>query len=175
MSRHPWLPLLSGTVLAGLMVGSLSLTEPPCAYVLGQVGTVTVATPALVLFVPASAGLDVGPEAGAAFHALPAPHGRPRTCSNLGVSTLAVPVSVPTSVLDDGPGALLEVQDIALTLQDTPVTVPGHVLTLEGRTLFLPLHGAPPEPVAYDLPKQSIVLGPADSDENARYLAPRRK
>lgn len=31
---------------------SLALTEPPCAYVLGRVGSVTVATPAVVVLVP---------------------------------------------------------------------------------------------------------------------------
>ena len=58
-SLRPWLPLLSGTALTGLMVASLTVTEPPCAYVLGRVGDVTVATPALVVFVPPTdAGLQ---------------------------------------------------------------------------------------------------------------------
>jgi hypothetical protein len=38
--------------LAGLLVGALTPAEPPCAYVLSQVGADTVATPALVVFVP---------------------------------------------------------------------------------------------------------------------------
>ena len=207
VSLRPWLPLLSGTALTGLMVASLTVTEPPCAYVVGRVGDVTVATPALVVFVsPTEAGLqplrvhldEAGekllgyspsptgehagrvfvqglPEAGATFTLLPELGGRLRTCSSLGVSTLAVPVPVPRSVLEDLPSALTEIPNLAFTLDDTSVMVPAHVLTLEGRTLVLPLHGVPPEPVAYDLPRQSIVLGPSGAGGTARYLAPPAK
>jgi hypothetical protein len=38
--------------VAGLSVAGVTLREPPCAYVLGQVGPATVATPAVVIFVP---------------------------------------------------------------------------------------------------------------------------
>lgn len=38
--------------MAGLAVAGVDLTEPPCAYVLGQVGPATVATPAVIVFVP---------------------------------------------------------------------------------------------------------------------------
>jgi hypothetical protein len=189
------------------MVASLTVTEPPCAYVVGQVGDVTVATPALVVFVPpAQTGLQTlrvhldesgekllgyapaptgeaagrvfvrgRPETGALFTSLPELGGRLRTCSSLGVSTPAVPVPVPTSVLADLPDALTEIPNLAFTLHDTAVMVPAHVLTLEGRTLLLPLHGATPEPVVYDLPRQSIVLGPSGSGGTARYLAPPAK
>ncbi len=207
VSLRPWLPLLSGMALTGLMVASLTVTEPPCAYVVGQVGDSTVATPALVVFVsPTEAGLqplrvhldeagekllgyspsptgeDTGrvfvqglPEAGATFTPLPELGGRLRTCSSLGVSTPAVPVPVPRSVLEDLPSVLTEIPNLAFTLDDTSVMVPAHVLTLQGRTLVLPLHGATPEPVAYDLPRQSIVLGPSGSGGTARYLAPPAK
>jgi len=210
VSLRPWLPLVSGTALTGLMVASLTVTEPPCAYVLGRVGDVTVATPALVVFVPPTdaglqtlhvhldesgekllgysprrtgenAGSDVGrvfvqglPEAGAALTALPELGGRLRTCSSLGVSTPAVPVPVPTSVLEQLPGALTEVPDLALVLQDSSVTVPAHLLTLQGHTLVLPLPGVTPEPIADDLPRQSLVLGLSGSGETARYLSPPR-
>jgi hypothetical protein len=78
-------------------------------------------------------------------------------------------------VLEDLPSALTEVPNLAFTLHDTAVMVPAHVLTLEGRTLVLPLHGATPEPVVYDLPRQSIVLGPSGFGGSARYLAPPAK
>ncbi len=51
-SLRPWLPLLSGTLLSGVLVWSLTPAAPPCAYVLGPAGSGTVATPALVVFVP---------------------------------------------------------------------------------------------------------------------------
>jgi hypothetical protein len=191
------------------MVASLTVTEPPCAYVLGQVGDVTVATPALVVFVPpteaqvqpvrvhldeagqhllgysprptaAASGSDEArvfvqgaPESGVALSALPEWEGRVRTCSSLGVSTPAVPV--PLSVLEALPSALTQTPNLAFTLDDTSVMMPAHVLALEGRTLVLPLHGATPEPVVYDLPRQSIVLGPSGSGGTARYLAPPAK
>jgi len=190
------------------MVSSLTVPEPPCAYVVGQVGDVTVATPALVVFVPpteaevqpvrvhldeagqhllgysprptaGAAGSDEArvfvegpPEPGAALSALPEWEGRVRTCSNLGVSTPAVPISVPASVFEDLPGALTEIPDLGLALQDTSVTLPAHVLTLQGRTLVLPLHGATPEPIAYDLPRRSLVLGLSSADAPVHYLSP---
>ncbi|WP_309888032.1 hypothetical protein [Archangium sp.] len=207
---RPWLPLLSGAAFTGLVVSSLTVTEPPCVYVLGQVGDVTMATPALVVFVPPAQAavqpvrvhLDEAgqhllgyslrphegaassdetrvfvqgpPEAGAPLTALPELGGRVRTCSNLGVSTPAVPISVPSSAFEDLSSALTEVPDLGLTLQDTSVTVPAHVLTLQGRTLVLPLHGATPEPVGYDLPRQSLVLGLSRADAPAHYLSPPR-
>jgi hypothetical protein len=192
------------------MVASLTVSEPPCAYVVGQVGGVTVATPALAVFVPPreagvqplrvhldeagerllgystrpgeGAGPDTGrvfvqgrPEAGATFTPLPELGGRLRTCSSLGVSTPAVLVPVPTSVLEDFPHALTEVPNLAFNLHDTTVRVPAHVLSLEGHTLLLPLQGATPEPVLYDIPRQSILLGPSGAGGTARYLAPPAK
>ncbi|MFL5357365.1 hypothetical protein [Archangium sp.] len=38
--------------MAGLSVAGASLREPPCAYLLGQAGLATVATPAIVVLVP---------------------------------------------------------------------------------------------------------------------------
>jgi hypothetical protein len=202
-----WLPLLTGTVLAGLLVGTLTPAEPPCAYVLSQVGADTVATPALVVFVPpeqaavqpvrvhldeagrnilgyslrparVGSGPDAGnvffrgiPEAGTSLAPLPALGGRVRACSHLGVSTPAVPVHVPTSVLDL-PGALEEVPTVTLALQGTSMTTPGHVITLAGHTLVLPQPGAVPETSERDRAEQSLRVALHGSDETARYLPP---
>ena len=189
------------------MVASLTVTEPPCAYVVGQVGDVTVATPALAVFVPPAraevqslrvhldeAGQEIlgysvrpaggatgsdearvfvlgPPEPGAALTPLPELGGHVRTCSSLGVSTPAVPVPVSASVLEDLPGVLTEVPDLGLAIQGPPVTLPAHVLSLQGRTLVLPLHGATPVPLVYDLPRQSLVLGLSSAEERAHYLS----
>jgi hypothetical protein len=196
-------------VLAGLLVGALTPVEPPCAYVLSQVGSHTVATPAVVLFVPGEeavvqpvrvhldeagrnilgyslrpAGVDPGPDAGAVFvHGLPEAGtplaslpelgGRVRACTHLGVSTPAVPIPVPTSVLDL-PGALEEVPNILLAIQGTAAAVPGHVLTLAGRTLVLPQPGATPETLQHDRAERLLRVSRHGSDETARYLAPPR-
>ena len=196
-------------MLAGLLVGALTPAEPPCAYVLSQVGSHTVATPAVVLFVPDEeaavqpvrvhldeagrtilgyslrpAGVDPGPDAGDVFvHALPeaanplAPlpelGGRLPPFNHLAASTPAVPVPVPTSVLDL-PGALEEVPDILLAIQGTAAAVPGHVLTLAGRTLVLPQPGATPETLQHDRAEQLLRVSRPRSDETARLLAPSR-
>jgi hypothetical protein len=196
-------------VLAGLLVGALTPAEPPCAYVLSQLGADAVATPALVVFVPpqeaavqpvqvhldeagqnilgyslrptgVDAGPDAGnvfvrglPEAGTSLAPLPALGGWVRACSHLGGSTPAVPVHVPTSVLDL-PGALEEVLAVTLSLHGTSVTVPGHVITLAGRTLVLPQSGAVPERLERDRAEQSLHVTLPGSDETARYLSPPR-
>lgn len=206
-----WLPLLSGTLLSGVMVWSLIPAEPPCAYVLGPVGSGTVATPALVVFVPPeeagvqpvrvhldeeerailgysprTPGLEPGPEATKIFvpglpsGATPAPPsppegGAPMTCASEGVSLPAIPVRVPTSLFEH-PGTLVEVTSIALHLSHTPVTRPGHVMTLEGDTLLvLPQPGLPAHLPEGDLAEPFITLDLGGSVRTARYLPPRKQ
>lgn len=157
-----WLPLLCGVPLAGLLVWSLTPAEPPCAYVLGQDGSTPVATPARVLFVPPEEA-GVPPEGdGAAW-----------TCSSEGVRTPALPVRVPTSLFER-PETLMEVESISLHLSSTPVTRPGHVLTLEGGDLLvLPQPGPPASvPEAAPLPEPYITVDLGDGVRTARYVHP---
>jgi hypothetical protein len=61
MTTRTWKRFLMGaTAAAALSVPGAALADPTCAYVFGQVNSVTVATPALVVFVPAS-GADIQP------------------------------------------------------------------------------------------------------------------
>jgi hypothetical protein len=192
------------------MVWSLIPAEPPCAYVLGQAGSGTVATPALVVFVPPEEagvqpvrvhldeeerailgysprppGTQRDPEATKIFvpglppAAAPAPSppesGAPMTCSSEGVSLPAIPVRVPTSLFEY-PGPLVEVTSIALHLSSTPVTRPGHVMTLEGdHLLVLPQAGLPAPLPHGDLAEPFITLDLGGSVRTARYLPPRKQ
>ncbi|WP_375770038.1 hypothetical protein NR798_03885 [Archangium gephyra] len=158
---HPWLPLLCGVPLAALLVWSLTPAEPPCAYVLGQDGPASVATPARVVFAPPEEA--VPPEGdGAAW-----------TCSNEGVRTPAIPVRVPTSVFEN-PESLMEVVSITLHLSSTPVSRPGHVLELEGGGLLvLPQPGPPASvPEGNPLAEPFITVDLGDGVRTARYVHP---
>lgn len=205
-----WLPLLCGVPLAGLLVWSLTPAEPPCAYVLGQAGASTVATPARIVFVPPEEagvqpvrvhldeserailgyslrrpGAETGPEAlkvfvpglppGATPAHLPPPEsdGAPWTCSSEGVSLPAIPVRVPTSLLER-PDNVVEVASIALQLSSTPVSRPGHVIALEGDSLLvLPQPGLPASLSEGDpLAEPFITLDLGGSVRTARYLPP---
>ena len=160
-----WLPLLCGVPLAGLMVWSLTPAEPPCAYVLGQAGASTVATPARIIFVP--------PEEAGRQPVPPEGDGTAWTCSSEGVRTPAIPVRVPTSMFEH-PDTLVEVESIALHLSSTPVIRPGHVLTLEGGNLLvLPQPGLPASVSEGDpLAEPFITLDLGGSTRTARYLPP---
>ena len=162
MKLHQWLPLLSGTALAGLMVGSLTLTEPPCTYVLGQVGSITVATPAVVLIVPPEeAGEQTPLEADAAGG----------TCESLGVSTPAVALRLPASAFH-APGALVETSTIVLQFPDQRWSAPGHVLSFQGSTLVLPARRLLEAPPVRLITEPTLTIGLGGELRTARYLLP---
>jgi hypothetical protein len=145
------------------MVWSLTPAEPPCAYVLGQAGSTTVATAARVVFVPPEE-TGVPPEgAGSAW-----------TCSVEGVRTPALPVHVPTSMFEH-PENLVEAVSITLHLSSTPVSRPGHVLALEGGGLLvLPQPGPPASlPEEGPLAEPFITVDLGDAVRTARYLPPK--
>jgi hypothetical protein len=130
-----WGPLLGSLVVAGLMVASLTRLEPPCAYVVRQAGASTLATPALIAFVP--------PEEARPGTALPEPGEPGGTCSSEGVSLPAVRIRISHSI-HDTPGAVVEVSALELPLEGEPVTRPGHVIQLEsGDLLLVPRTGEP--------------------------------
>jgi hypothetical protein len=114
------MPLLAGGGLAALAALGLRQSEPPCAYVVEQVGTTSVATPAVPLTVP--------PE-----------EARVWTCSLHGLSTPAVPIHLPSSLLDT-PGTVKGLQALTLEFPTTRLQYPGHAILLsEDSLLLLPL------------------------------------
>lgn len=60
MKTNHWKRFLLGATAAALSFPGAALAAPTCAYVMGQVDSVTVATPAIVVFVPES-GADIQP------------------------------------------------------------------------------------------------------------------
>ena len=96
----------------------------------------------------------------------------PNRCINVdGVSTPAVPVKIPASVLTL-PGATADVGAIILNIVGRPVTAPGQVIIFDGKTIIIPEResGVPSVPVG--TPKQSIVLDVNGTVHMARYLHP---
>jgi hypothetical protein len=200
---------LVGAAVAGLAVPSIALADPTCAYVMGKVNGVTVATPAIVAVVPDSntatqpvrvhldeeeqvilgysvtvPGLDLGTYGDMVFVpgisqsipsfsvTLPELNITPSRCVNVdGVSTPAVPVHIPGSVLSL-PGATADVGAILINLIGNPVTTPGHVITFDGKRVIIPdqTGGVPSVPVG--TPAQSIVVDINGTVESARYLPP---
>jgi hypothetical protein len=148
------------------MVWSLTPAEPPCAYVLGQAGSTTVATPALVVFVPPE-------EAG--VQPVRVHLDEAETCSSEGVKTSAILVRVPISMFER-PDTLMEVTSITLHLSSTPVTRPGHVMALDGGSLLvLPQPGLPTSPTSEgELAEPFITVDLGDTVRTARYLPPLR-
>ncbi|HEX5752673.1 MAG TPA: hypothetical protein VFZ09_41095 [Archangium sp.] len=147
-----WLPLSGGVLLAGLMVWSLTPAEPPCAYVVGQDGPATVATPARVVFTAPG-------EAATSW-----------TCSSEGVSVPALPVHVSPSMFEN-PDTLVEATSITLHLSSTPVTREGHVLTLEGdKLLVLPRPGLPAARPEGDITEPFLTVDFGGGETTARYL-----
>lgn len=199
---------LVGAAVAGFAAPSIALADPTCAYVLGHVDSVTVATPAIIIAVPDSSadvqpvrvhldeteqtiigysvripGVDRGTEAKtvfvpgiswtipAIFATIPELSVATGTCVNLGVSTPAIPVYVPESVLNV-PGGAVEVPSISLNILGNPVTTPGKVIPLEGKTLIIPEMGTTVPGVEVGTPAESIVVNVNGTVQTARYLAP---
>jgi hypothetical protein len=160
--------------LAALVVGPLGSTEPPCAYVLGQAGTRTVAMPAIPLIVSADdtkrpSDPPKGPGQPLLGYSL-----SPSTCASEGASTPALVVPVSASRFEH-PETFMEVGGIVLDLGAHPVTRPGHVITLDGGDLLvLPQPGGATPSTAWDLPEPSITLRLGGIPTTARYRSPAR-
>jgi hypothetical protein len=200
---------LVGAAVAGLAVPGVALADPTCAYVVGHVDSVTVATPAVAVVVPDSdtatqpvqvhldeeeqtilgysvtvPGVDLGTYGDMVFvpgisqvipsisATLPELNITPYRCINVdGVSTPAVPVNIPASVLTL-PGATADVGSILINIIGNPVTTPGKVITFDGKQLVIPEQtgGVPSVPVG--TPAQSITFDINGTIESARYLPP---
>ncbi|HEX8821713.1 MAG TPA: hypothetical protein VF794_17445 [Archangium sp.] len=96
----------------------------------------------------------------------------PNRCINVdGVSTPAVPVKIPASVLTL-PGATADVGAIILNIVGHPVTAPGQVVTFDGKTIIIPEResGVPSVPVG--TPNQTITVDVNGTLHMARYLHP---
>ncbi|HZI05743.1 MAG TPA: hypothetical protein VEZ71_17060 [Archangium sp.] len=96
----------------------------------------------------------------------------PSRCVNVdGVSTPAVPVYVPASVLTL-PGATADVGGILINLVGYPVTAPGKVITFDGKQIIVPELSAGVPSVPVGTPNQSITLDINGTVTSARYLPP---
>jgi hypothetical protein len=165
-----------------------------CAFVLGEVGGQSVATPAIPVYVPSS-GLTVDPvkvhvdesEQVILGYSIPVPgvdygtHAHDlyipgvdteiptfaatlpelgidlQTCLAAGVSTPAIPVHVPESVLT-APGSFVDVPAIGLNLLGHEITVPGRLLETDGRTIVLPGADAVVPGLEIQTPERTIAV-----------------
>jgi hypothetical protein len=158
--------LLLGAVASVLAVPGLALAEPTCAYVLSQVDSVTVATPAIVVLVP-ELGADIQP---VRVHLDP-------TEQNI------VGYSVRTPGIDQGvdPGAVFvpayerTIAPIVATLPALSIST-GTCLNVGVSTPAVPVHvpaSALQVPgVSAETPAQSISVTVNGAVHTARYLAP---
>jgi hypothetical protein len=88
-----------------------------------------------------------------------------------GVSTPAVPVHIPASVLTL-PGATAEVGAILINIVGNPVTAPGKVITFDGKQIVIPERDASIPSVPVGTPNQSITFDVNGAVTSARYLPP---
>jgi hypothetical protein len=96
----------------------------------------------------------------------------PNRCINVGgVSTPAVPVKIPASVLTL-PGATADVGAIILNIVGHPVTAPGQVIIFDGKTIIIPERDASIPSVPVGTPNQSITFDVNGTIQTARYLHP---
>ncbi|WP_309888030.1 hypothetical protein [Archangium sp.] len=96
----------------------------------------------------------------------------PNRCVNVdGVSTPAVPVKIPASVLTL-PGATAEVGAIILNIVGHPVTAPGQVIIFDGKTIIIPEQNSGVPSVPVGTPNQSITFDVNGTIQTARYLHP---
>ena len=96
----------------------------------------------------------------------------PSRCVNVdGVSTPAVPVHIPASVLTL-PGATAEVGAILINIVGNPVTAPGKVITFDGKQIVIPERDASIPSVPVGTPNQSITFDVNGAVTSARYLPP---
>jgi len=211
MTTRTWKRFLMGaTAAAALSVPSIALADPTCVYVLGQVNSVTVATPAIIVPVPDSSatvqpvrvhldsreqniigyslrtpGVDEGTQPKHVFvpgtevtinpivattPQLGIPVGR---CVNQTVSTPAIPVYVPQSVLN-APGAAVDVPVIELNLLGHPISTAGKVITLPGTTIVIPAFETAVPGVSVTTPDRTISINFTTDGviQTARHVSP---
>jgi hypothetical protein len=96
----------------------------------------------------------------------------PNRCVNVdGVSTPAVPVKIPASVLTL-PGATADVGAIIINIVGHPVTAPGQVIMFDGKTIIIPEQNSGIPSVPVGTPNQSITFDVNGTLQTARYLPP---
>jgi hypothetical protein len=96
----------------------------------------------------------------------------PNRCINVdGVSTPAVPVYIPASVLTL-PGATADVGGIVMNIVGQPVTAPGKVITFDGKQVIIPEQSSGVPSVPVRTPDQSITVDINGTLTSARYLPP---
>lgn len=96
----------------------------------------------------------------------------PNRCINVdGVSTPAVPVKIPESVLTL-PGATAEVGAILINIVGSPVTAPGRVIMFDGKTIVIPEQDSLIPSVPLGTPGMSIIFDLNSLLRWARYLPP---
>jgi hypothetical protein len=96
----------------------------------------------------------------------------PSRCVNVdGVSTPAVPVYIPASVLTL-PGATAEVGAIIINIVGHPLTTPGQLITFDGKTVVIPEQNAGVPSVPVGTPNQSITVDVNGTLQTAHYLTP---
>jgi hypothetical protein len=96
----------------------------------------------------------------------------PSRCINVdGVSTPAVPVKIPESVLTL-PGATAEVGAIIINIVGSPVTAPGRVIMFDGKTIIIPTQDSLIPSVPLGTPSMSIIFDVNGLLQKATYLPP---
>ncbi len=96
----------------------------------------------------------------------------PNRCINVdGISTPAVPVNIPASVLTL-PGATADVGAIIINIVGHPVTAPGQVIMFDGKTIIIPERDEAVPSVPVGTPNQSITFDVNGTIQSATYLPP---
>jgi hypothetical protein len=88
---------------------------------------------------------------------LPTIDGQLHHCVAAGVSTPAVPIHIPVSMLQI-PGASFDVPAITVTYLGKQSTVPGRTLFLSGRTIVLPGADATVPPITVETAEKSVEV-----------------
>lgn len=188
--------------MAGLTVGGVTLREPPCAYVLGQVGPATVATPAVIVFVPPeqageqpvrvhldeegqtlrgysrrAPGEDMPASAGSVFVAGAAsPIRALRDASGRTCEHLGVSTpAIPIHVspsVFDAPGALAETPTLAIQFADHIWSAPAWLLPLREGLLVLPTQQLQDSTSPWPSAEPRLVVDLGGEVRTAHYLPP---
>lgn len=91
------------------------------------------------------------------------------TCLDAGVSTPAIPVYVPASVLTT-PGATIETPRIELNVIGNPITTCGHVIPLPSKTVVIPEQSATVPGVSAETPGETLVFEIDGTGYPSHYL-----
>jgi hypothetical protein len=202
--------LVGASAAAALAVPGIALADPTCVYVIGEVNSVTVSTPAVIIPVPdteatvqpvrvhldeteqnivgysvRTPGVDEGTDPKTVFvpgtevtinpivATTPELPLQAHRCVNQTVSTPAIPVYIPESVLTT-PGAVLTVPAIELNILNQPVTTAGKVIELPSKTIVIPAFETAVPGVSVTTPDQTIVVNFSTGGtlESAAFMVP---